>query len=218
MKRSVITLLLVLPFALFLSAAAVFLGLSSRLGRTPGYLLGFVFYWLVWCLLVPRLVLGRAGFRSLMTDQKSLFSRQNWLAAALLLVVTGVTLVMYLQGFLHASPALILVAIPCALIDGLSEEILWRGLYIRSFPSNPWLAVVYPSVGFALWHIVPQLVFPSSGGIFVFVLSTLFLGLAYGWIAYRVGSARWTALSHSLNGVLALSGHLAPSLLLLLRR
>jgi membrane protease YdiL (CAAX protease family) len=43
-----------------------------------------------------------------------------------------------------------------------------------------------------------------------FILSTLFLGLAYGYIAYRTGSAFWTAISHSLNGVLALSGMLAP--------
>jgi hypothetical protein len=42
------------------------------------------------------------------------------------------------------------------------------------------------------------------------VLSTFFLGLAYGFIAYRTGSARWTAISHSLNSILALSGSSHP--------
>jgi hypothetical protein len=48
------------------------------------------------------------------------------------------------------------------------------------------------------------------------VLSTLFLGLAYGYIAYRTGSAKWTAISHSLSGILALSSYLAPSVLALI--
>jgi membrane protease YdiL (CAAX protease family) len=45
------------------------------------------------------------------------------------------------------------------------------------------------------------------------VISTFFLGLSYGFIAYRTGSAKWTALSHSLNGILALSGMLAATIL-----
>jgi hypothetical protein len=54
--------------------------------------------------------------------------------------------------------------------------------------------------------------------VYGFVVSTLFLGLAYGFIAYRTGSARWTAISHSVSGILALSGMLAPSLLTLLSK
>jgi hypothetical protein len=37
----------------------------------------------------------------------------------------------------------------------------------------------------------------------------LFLELAYGFIAYRTGSARWTAISHSFNGAIALAAPLA---------
>jgi len=210
--------LLALPVLLVPSTSAVFLGTTSGLGKAPGYWLGFLFYWLFWCLLVPRLVLGRAGFRSLLSDRTPLFNRQNWLAALLFLVVTAVTLVMYLASFLRASWTLILLAVPCATVNGLCEEMLWRGLYVKSFPGNPWLAILYPCLGFAAWHFAPQIVFPASGGTPPFVLSTFFLGLAYGFIAYRTGSAKWTAVSHSLNGILAVSGMLAPSLLLILQK
>jgi membrane protease YdiL (CAAX protease family) len=145
-------------------------------------------------------------------DRASLFSRSNWLAAALWLLVTLVAVLMYAGDFLRAPLTLILLAIPLATINGFCEEILWRGLYVRLFPNNPWLAILYPSLGFALWHLAPQLVFPAEN-ISGFVLSTFFLALPYGYIAYRTGSAKWTALSHSISGILALSGYLAPTVL-----
>jgi len=125
----------------------------------------------------------------------------------LFLITTGVTIWMYWDVFSSASIPLILLAIPGAVINGFCEEALWRGLYIKVFPKD-WLSgLLFPSIGFALWHIAPQLVFPSEGGIFPFVLSTLFLGLSYGWIAYRTESARWTAISHSLSAVIAVGGY-----------
>ena len=208
---------LAIPFLLLPSTALVFWLAVQFVGREGGYLIGFGFYWLFWCLLVPWLLLGESGFASLLTDHTQLFTRHNWLAALLWLVVTVVTVFMYGQDFVHASLVLILVAIPLAIVNGVCEEMLWRGLYVRLFSNRPWLGVVYPSVGFALWHFAPQIALPDENGI-GFVVSTLFLGLAYGYIAYRTGSAKWTAISHSLNGILALSGMLGPSILKLLGR
>jgi membrane protease YdiL (CAAX protease family) len=150
-------------------------------------------------------------------DEAPLLSRPNWLAAGLWAFITLVTILMYGRDFIRASPTLILIAIPAATINGLCEEILWRGLYVSLFPDNFWLAILFPSIGFALWHLVPLQVFPE-GSRSAFVLSTFFLGLAYGFIAFKTGSVTWTALSHSLNGILALSGMIAPSVQKLLGR
>jgi hypothetical protein len=98
---------------------------------------------------------------------------------------------------------------------GCCEEILWRGLYVRLFPRNIWMGILYPSLGFALWHFAPQVIFPAEN-VIGFVVSTFFLALPYGFIAYKTGSAKWTAVSHSLSGILALSGYLAPGLLKLI--
>jgi deazaflavin-dependent oxidoreductase (nitroreductase family) len=206
---------LLLPLALIASTGLVFRAASHWLEKEAAYLLGFAFYWLFWCLLVPGLILGKQGFASLLVDRTPLFGRRNWPAALLWLVVIVVAVFMYGQGFVRAPLSLILAAIPLATANGFCEEILWRGLYARLFPNNPWLGIVYPSVGFALWHFAPQMALPDENTV-GFVVSTLFLGLAYGFIAYRTGSAKWTAISHSLSGILALSGYLAPSLLALI--
>ena len=209
--------LLALPFILIPSTVFVFTLLAKRLGKEQGYLLGFIFYWTIWCLIVPLVYLGKDGFLSLFMDKTPLLSGPNWLAAVLWVVITLVSLVMYGKNFVQAPLALILVAIPVATINGLCEELLWRGLYVRIFPDNFWLAVIFPAIGFAIWHLVPLQVF-STGSKTTFVLSTCFLGLAYGFIAYQTGSAKWTAISHSINGILALGGMIAPSILTLFRR
>ena len=209
--------LLALPFILIPSAAFVFSTLTQRLGKEQGYLLGFLFYWTIWCLIVPLVYLGKDGFLSLFVDKTPLLSGPNWLAAVLFIFITLVTLAMYGKGFIRAPWTLILVAIPAATINGICEELLWRGLYVRAFPDNFWLAIIFPAIGFALWHLAPRQIF-SDGSKYSFVLSTFFLGLAYGFIAYKTGSAKWTVVSHSLNGIIALSGMLGPSILTLLRR
>ncbi len=209
--------LLTIPFLLIPSTAFVFASLSQRLEKEKGYLLGFLFYWIFWCLLVPTFLLGVDGFLSLFVDKTPLLSRPNWLVAVLWAVITLITILMYGKDFIKAPLTLILIAIPAATINGICEEILWRGLYIKTFPDNFWLAILLPSIGFALWHLVPLSIF-SDGNKWSFVLSTFFLGIAYGFIAYKTGSIMWTALSHSLSGILALSGMLAPTILKLIGR
>jgi membrane protease YdiL (CAAX protease family) len=204
-----------LPLLLLPVMAGIF-ALSARwLGAEAGYLLGFGFYWLFWCLLAPRWLLGKDEFAAILRDRTPLFGRANWPAALLWLVVTLVSVLMYAGEFVRAPLTLLLFAAPLATLNGFCEEILWRGLYVRRFPRNPWLAILYPSLGFALWHLAPQVIFPAEN-VISFVISTFFLALPYGYIAYRTGSARWTALSHSLSGILALSGYLAPSVLALI--
>lgn len=210
-------ILLSIPFLLIPSTAFVFASLSKWLGKEKGYLLGFLFYWTIWCLLIPLILLGMQDFLSLFADKVPLFSRSNGLVAVLFAFITLVTLFMYGKDFVRAPLTLILAAIPSATINGICEELLWRGLYVKTFPDNFWMAILFPAIGFALWHFVPQQIL-SQGNKFTFILSTFFLGLAYGFIAYKTGSAKWTAISHSLNGILALGGSFVPSILRLLRK
>jgi hypothetical protein len=210
------TLLLLLPVLLIASTALVFVLLSSWLTPELGYVLGFLFYWIVWCLLVPLLVLKGKGVASLFRGESPLFRKSNWLAASLLVLILVITLIMYPPGTLLTAPArLLIVAVPVAIVNGICEELLWRGLYVKFFPGNLWLGVLFPSVGFALWHISPQLIFPA-GTMWPLVISAFFLGISYGWITYRTGSIKWNASAHGIGGILALGGAIAPSILKLL--
>lgn len=211
------TFALLLPFLLIPSTALVFFSLSRWLGADLGYVLGFLFYWVLWCLVVPLVILKREGIASLFREEKPLLSRSNWLPAALLVLIVVITLIMYPPTRLLAAPArLLIIAVPVAIVNGICEELLWRGLYVKVFPGNWVLGLVYPSIGFAFWHLSPQLVVPAESGVWPFVGSTFFLGLGYGWISYRTGSIRWNALSHSIGGILDLGGAIAPSILVLL--
>lgn len=204
--------MLALPVVLWVVMGLVF-NISTRwFGKETGYLLGFVVYWLLFGLIIPVLWMGDSNLIDLLKDHTPLFRYQNWPAALLWIIVTVVTLVMYGKSFIKAPLTLILLAIPLATLNGFCEEILWRGMFVRTFPDNPWLAILYPAIGFALWHLAPQSIFPAPN-VLGFILSTFFLGLAYGFIAYNTGSALWTAISHSLNGILALSGMLAATTL-----
>ncbi|WP_298408610.1 CPBP family intramembrane glutamic endopeptidase [uncultured Chloroflexus sp.] len=164
---------------------------------------------------MPRQLLGSAAWITMWRERVALFSRLNWPVALLWVIVIVIAIVMYAETFVAAPLSLIALAIPLAMINGCGEELLWRGMYVHLFPRNIWLAMVYLSFGFALWHLAPQIIFPAES-VIEFVVATLWLGLAYGVIAYRTGAVTWPALAHSLSGIVALSGFLAPSLLVLI--
>ena len=212
-------LALLCPFLLIPSTALIFLAASHLLGPEMGYVLGFLFYWLIWCLIFPMYLLGGKGVASLFVEENPLFQKRNLLFALLLVFIIIITVIMYPPNQMLAEPVgLLMIAIPVAIINGICEEVLWRGLYVRAFSTNLVLAVVYPSIGFALWHISPQLVLPSESGVWPFVLSTFFLGAGYGLVAFRTRSIRWTAISHVLGGILGTGGFIAPSIYTILTR
>jgi membrane protease YdiL (CAAX protease family) len=209
--------LLTLPLLLIPSTALVFLLTSQWLGKDLGYVLGFLFYWLVWCLLVPFALLGRDRLRSLFHERSPLFRKANWRLQILLIMTTiGALFLYFIPEISHTPPLLMLIAVPVATINGFCEELLWRGVYVDAFAGHWIWGLLYPTTGFALWHISPQLVFPAQGGIGALVSSSFLLGLCYGLIAFETGSMRWTAVYHTLNGILAFGGALAPSLFNLL--
>ncbi len=211
LTRSKRVFLLILPILLTASTAIVFTSLARRLGPDLGYLLGFVFYWL-WCVGVPLVLFGKEGFLSLFREESPLFRRENWFLITLLaLTVIGAVVAYFIPNLTRVSLWVVLFS-PITIVNGTCEEVLWRGTYVKAFRQDVLLACFYPAFGFAVSHVSPELVFPAEGGVLPFVISTLFLGLAYGWVAYRTGSAKWTAITHSLIGLLAFGEPLSTSI------
>lgn len=211
--------LTILPILLLASTALVFSAGAHWLGKAWGYVIGFLFYNGFWCILIPLLLLGKSQFLSLFQETSSLFQKKHWWLIALLLSTTAGAFGMLSAHDLSTTPLdLILIAIPAAIVTGTCEEILWRGAYVKMFPGQIVWGLIYPSLGFAVWHLSPQLVYPASmpGGMFAFAGLTFFLGLCYGLVAYKTGSCKWTAISHSLNGILNIGGALAPAIYMLL--
>jgi len=205
--------LLLLPLALILTTASVFYVSSNLLGSNLGYVIGFSFYYIFWCYGATLALIGKKGFVTLFKEANPLFRKKNWYLIIIFFLIVLGTIMMYLIPSINeATLNLILLAIPIALVHGVGEETLWRGLYIRTFPKNIILGLIYPSIAFALWHLSPQIIFPSEN-LLAFIASTLFLGLSYAIIAYKTGSIRWIALLHVLGSLLALGQPITTSIL-----
>lgn len=206
--------LLIIPIALILTTALIFFVFSNFFGSSLGYVIGFSFYYVVWCYSIPLALIGKDGFVSLFKEANPLFRKRNWYLIILFFLLIFGTLIMYLiPSITEATLVLVLLAIPIAIVHGVGEETLWRGLYVRAFPENTFLGIIYPTVGFALWHLSPQIVFPAENGILIFLVSTFFLGLTNALIAYKTGSIKWVAFLHTIGSLLALGQPITTSII-----
>lgn len=201
--------LLALPPLLLASTTVAYRSSARCLGAKRGYGAGFLFYWSVWGLCVPLWALGPQKLRAAFGESRSPLGRRPWLGATCLVLPP-------LLGFSYAFPRQlpratarsVALSAGIAVVNATTEEILWRGLYTTAFPTNVALGYVYPTIGFALWHLAPQTVVPSSypGGALAFVGSAGLWGLLYGWVAWQTRSIRWTTVSHVLLDFSGLGG------------
>ena len=193
--------LLLAPWLLLASTMTVFRRLAARLGPRRGYFGGFLFYWVFWCLLLPMWVLGPRRLPTLFRARAAPSSRPKRSDLLLLAVPPAVG---YSLAFPHALPRadkkIVLASALQALINASAEELLWRGTYLAVFPKSLALGYLYPTVGFAVWHYAPQVVFPSRypGGATAFVASAGLFGLLWGRVAYRDGTIGRSLISHVL--------------------
>ena len=185
------------PFAL-LTSFAILQSAQLVFGRRGGFAVGLGFYWLVWCLLVPFAVLGRAEFRQLFARS----AQELRLRDAVVLMLppaVGFTAIFPLLLWIGDS-TLYVAAAAIAIVNGTCEEVLWRGAYLKVFGNRLWGGLLYPAIGFGLWHFAPVLAHWSwspARALWIAASATL-VGLAYGFVARRCDSIRWTILSHIL--------------------
>jgi membrane protease YdiL (CAAX protease family) len=201
-------ILLVAPPILVITTYFTYKWLAARLGPERGYLGGFLFYWIVWCFLLSLLTVGPEGLREMFKAPNPQFGEPAWLGLILLLgpVVASFFVTMFPARVKAATFAILVVSALFAIVNGTMEEVLWRGTYITAFHGNWLWGYLYPSVWFGLWHISPQVLFPSEGGALRFALMAIFLGLAFGWVAMKTGSIRWPVVAHILLDFAGLAG------------
>jgi CAAX protease family protein len=194
-------ILLIAPWLLLATTYLCYQLLMRRFGAKKAYLGGFLFYWVVWCLLFPLALLGPQAIIHLFRSVPSPFGQPWWLGAFCLIGPPVVAYVfIFPKALQKASVTIVLVSAALAIVNGPLEELLWRGAYITLFPGQLWLALLYPTIGFALWHFAPQSIFPykGPGGRVTLVVEVWFLGLLWAWVANNTGVILWTAIAHIL--------------------
>jgi hypothetical protein len=168
--------------------------LGAWLGPSAAWRTGFLFYWVIWCVGFPVVTLGPRRILALFGP--AAMSPLRWLLVTLPPAVA-------LAGSLLTGPQDPdpYAQITLAAINGTMEEVLWRGVFPATFPSSRWLAVVWPSIWFGIWHLAPGAL-SMPGRSWMLAAGAFALGLALGEAAHGSRSIRWTVASHVLSGVL----------------
>jgi uncharacterized protein len=197
------TIAIVAPVALIISTYVVFQVGVDRLGERWGYLAGFVFFWVVWCLALPLALLGWRGVRRLFRPAH--LPQPRWLWATLLAFpIIGGFAVVFVPSLATVTLAALALAIAIAVVNGTCEEILWRGLYAELFAGHLIAGWLYPAVAFTLWHLSPAAA--TGGRAASFWIGTAFVGMVFGWVAYQTTSIRWTTLAHIILNAMGPGG------------
>lgn len=187
--------LVLMPALLIVSTYFAFQYFAGAFGLKPGYLAGFLFYWIFWCVIIPLILVGPAGIAGLFKKPEK--TRTGWLNIVLLIIPCALAIFggPFFGRLPKATPVIFLLSFAIAAVNAFGEEVIWRGLYVKYF-EKPVMGYFFPLVCFALWHISPNSVNPSSYGIPMFVLFSGILGVFWGIVAYRTKSLRWTIVSH----------------------
>ena len=202
---------LLLPVVLLATTWTVFALLKKHFELRTAYLLGFLFYWIVWCLVVPLLFLKLQEIRLLFAVNSGLFAKTK--------VVNVVCLTIpLLLGYGYAFPRalqvatlpILLLSFLLALVNAPLEELLWRGLYLKLFGSEKWLYIFYASLGFAIWHLAPQLIFPNKapGGQVSFIVVAFIVGILFSIVSFHTRAILLTSLCHILFDFSGLGGRI----------
>jgi len=200
-------LALAAPVLLIGSMTWAFLALKRLFGYPVGYLLAFVVYWVGWCTLLAAVLLGGPAKLAEVFRPAAPLAALNWKTQVLLwLPISFPLFFVFIPGLRRANTRIIAVSVLLGVVIGVTEEVFWRGVYLRMFPGNAWLSLVYPSAMFALWHLAPLSVRPNRlpGGALAFVAYALLLGGSYALAASRTGSIASTTVSHVIHDSLGL--------------
>jgi membrane protease YdiL (CAAX protease family) len=188
--------LLLLPVLLTISCMIIFQLAAEQFGVKLGYLAGFLFYWLFWCLLVPVVLVGRTRIVQFIRPSP-VFDHK------IILCLSSLLIFVYAYAFpaaiKKANGLIIILSFVLAAINETVEEVLWRAVYLQTFKST-WRSVGYSSLGFAVWHYAPQTIVANKnpGGVHSFVAFAFILGLCFSYAAFRQRSIFWTIIAHTL--------------------
>jgi len=123
---------------------------------------------------------------------------QNLYALAVPVILMFFPLVFF--GTIELEPARANIFLLAVFFTGISEEVVYRGLFIRAFlPHGKWKAVLIPAVVFALAHITNLL----DGGMslednLVQMALALSLGILYGAVRLRINSIWPLIITHTI--------------------
>jgi len=184
--------------------------LTNEIGKTQGYIMGFIIYWFVFCL--PISIYSFDGFSNIIKlyfQKLHISIRMKNIYYLLAFIPCIATFFVVFRRFaFKAGFEIFIIVFLFALINGTVEELFWRGAFNKNFDNNIILAYIYPTVFFGIWHIALYFAkgIDYQGGFSSLVGGSFFMGILWGWIAYKTKSIRVVTLAHITTNFFAFTG------------
>lgn len=192
--------LIATTYPVFRLADAVF---EDALGGRLAWFIGMSVYWVAWGWIVPTWVLGRRQAWELIRPRRPSPLPVAHVSIVIALAATVRFLVPGMAYEKATTGAVVLLAIsPFA--NGLFEELLWRGVFLVTYPHSTWLRVIWPSMMFGLWHLVPGSISPEGPHI-AMVIGPFLMGVYLAWLSKKTGTIWWATLAHTFGGLVMIS-------------
>ncbi|WP_421724441.1 type II CAAX prenyl endopeptidase Rce1 family protein [Bauldia sp.] len=182
--------------ALLLSAlmAVIVPFVTSVFSPLVGYVGVLIIYWVCFCIPVAA-IFGRGPKRI----SVGLRATKPWIPVAALALPVVVFFAAGPMRWIGSEPAILALAVTCALINGPLEELAWR----RSFRANSDDSLPYEVLGlglFTLWHVP---LFFSNGvsfdhGAVGLIGGALLMGAVWTVMTRAGNSVGWPMVSHAL--------------------
>lgn len=193
-------LLMATTYPVFLASQAVF---GESVDGHLAWFVGMTFYWVTWCGTFSLVVIGRRRVRELILPRRFDATMAAHIAVFVGLAV-GVRYLVPGMAYGLATATAVTLLVISTFANGLFEELLWRGAYLDVFSNNWWLRVLWPSVWFGLWHLVPGSI-ATGGPHIAMVIGPFFMGIYLGFMAKQSSSVWWPMLAHALGGLVMIS-------------
>lgn len=180
---------------LTVSMTVLYRMLGARYGRQRAWYLGFPVYW-AWAISLTLALIGFKSLRALFA-----FTRPTALTWAMLIVPNLLSLANKSTNRHSVTRREKSARVITALMNGIVEEMLWRGVYITLFPNNRIWSMIYPTIWFALWHYAPGSVSPLTD-VRVLMAGAGVYGALLSWLSIKTRSIGWAVVSHTSTSLI----------------
>ena len=189
-----IIFLLILPVTYL-----IFSYLTGLKGLQTGCLLSLTAYWVI-ILSVAFYSLSYTGINDL--NRLHSFTKQIWGILAILPALV-VFFIFFLPIFDKIKFNLLLMSIILGIINGICEELFWRGLTLKTTENYRKILSLVSVAGFVLWHITWLTIvgLKIPGGPFALLGGALFFGILWQFTASKTNNLVWVSYSHIIVSI-----------------
>ncbi len=131
-----------------------------------------------------------------------------WMKGIPFLPVPGVLFISFLPNVNQISVHKLMVVVFIAVVNGIVEEVYWRGLFLKEFSKSIVFGFWIPSIFFGAWHVslwfLKGIVY--HGGFGALVGGAFIMGLIWSWSSRKLQQIRFGIYAHVLVNIFAFTG------------